>query len=330
MKKIAGLLALLLVLTGCAQASKHQKDFFAMDTFFELTAYGEHAQEALEAAEAISMELDAELSAVNPESALYALNETGGGPVEGDCAELLGIALPLCESTGGAFDITLLRLSQAWGFSGGEERVPEASEVAALLNSAGWEKISYENHTVSIPEGAGLDFGAIAKGYAGQKISELLASYRVESAMLSLGGNVQVLGRKPDGSLWNVGIADPSDEVRIAGSVAAENAAVVTSGAYKRYFEQNGVRYHHILDPETGAPAESGLLSVTIIAENGALADALSTALFVMGEEKALDYWREHGGFETVLITEDGRVLATEGAAFTPAEESDYSYSVVG
>ena len=330
MKKIAGLLALLLMLTSCAPASKYQKDFFAMDTFFELTAYGEHAPEALEAAEALSMELDTELSATDPESTLYALNEAEGGTVEDSIAELLEIALPLCKSTGGTFDISLLRLSQAWGFSGGEERVPEASEIAALLKSAGWEKIVYENNTVTIPEGAGLDFGAIAKGYTSQKISDLLASYGVESAMLSLGGNVQVLGRKPDGTLWNIGIADPSDDTRVAGSVSVENAVVITSGPYKRYFEQDGIRYHHILDPETGSPAESGLLSVTIISENGALADALSTALFVMGEEKALDYWREHGGFEAVLITEDGRVLATEGAAFTPAENSDYSYSVVG
>ncbi len=330
MKKIAGLLALLLLFTGCAPAEKHQKDFFAMDTFFELTAYGEYAPEALNAAETLAMQLDAELSATDPGSALYALNEAGGGPVDGDCAELLGIALPLCESTGGAFDVTLLRLSQAWGFSGGEPRVPEASEISSLLQCSGWEKIIYENNAVTIPEGAGLDFGAIAKGYAGRKIAELLSSYGVESAMLSLGGNVQVLGRKPDGSLWNIGIADPADEAQLVGSVAAENAAVVTSGSYKRYFEQNGVRYHHILDPESGFPAESGLLSVTIVAEDGALADALSTALFVLGEEKALDYWREHGGFETVLITEDGRVLATEGAAFTPAEDSDYSYSVVG
>lgn len=329
MKKIAGLLALLLVLTGCAPAKKYQKDFFAMDTFFELTAYGKNAPEALEAAESLSLELDAELDATDPESALYALNEAGGGAASDGCAALLESALPLCESTGGAFDITLLRLSQAWGFSGGETRVPKPSGIAALLQNTGWEKVIYEGGAVAIPDGAGLDFGAIAKGYAGQKIAELLASRGVESAMLSLGGNVQVLGRKPDGTLWNVGIADPADKEHILGSVAAEDAAVVTSGAYQRYFEEGGVRYHHILDPETGYPAQSGLTSVTIVAENGALADALSTALFVMGEEKALDYWREYGGFETVLVTEDGRVLATGGAAFTPAEGTGYAYTVV-
>ena len=328
LKKIAGLLALLLVLTGCASAKKYQKDFFAMDTFFELTAYGKNAPEALDAAQSLSMELDAELDATDPDSALYALNEAGGGSADGNCAALLEIALPLCESTGGAFDITLLRLSQAWGFSGGETRVPGPSEIAALLGRAGWEKVVYGNGAVALPDGAALDFGAIAKGYAGQKLAELLATHGVESAMLSLGGNVQVLGRKPDGTLWSVGIADPADKERVVGSVTVEDAAVVTSGAYQRYFEEGGVRYHHILDPETGYPAQSDLLSVTIITENGALADALSTALFVMGKEKALAYWREHGGFEAVLITEDGRVLATGGAAFTPAEGTDYSCAV--
>ena len=211
---------------------------------------------------------------------------------------------------------------QLWGF-GGEPSVPDGDDIAALLPLVDMEQLELEDGHASLPAGMGLDLGGIAKGYAADKLCALLGTYGVKSAMLSLGGNVSVLGTKPDGSNWRIGIRNPKDASGIVGVVEASDCAIVTSGSYQRYFEADGKRYHHILDPDTGYPADGGLASVTIMTANGTRADALSTALFVMGEADAIRYWRVYGqgaeGFACVLVTEDGRVLYTEGAPFSPA-----------
>ena len=164
----------------------------------------------------------------------------------------------------------------------------------------------------------------------------------VESGKISLGGNVFVLGTKPDGSDWRVGIKDPQNEEALAVILPLRDAYAITSGGYERYFEENGKTYHHIIDPSTGYPADSGLLSVTVVAAdngpdwagagNGAMCDAFSTALFVMGEEQALDFWRNGGyDFDLVLVTEDGRVVITAGLAdrFEEVKDSGYTYETV-
>ena len=160
-----------------------------------------------------------------------------------------------------------------------------------------------------------MDFGGIAKGYASERVMERYRECDITSGMVSLGGNVQVLGEKPDGSAWRVGIQDPEgtrgEQVAV---LEVTDCAVVTSGGYERYFEEDGNTYIHILDPVTGYPAERDLASVTVISEDGTLADALSTALYIMGFDDAVSYWRAHEGeFETVLITDQGTIFVTEG-----------------
>ena len=167
--------------------------------------------------------------------------------------------------------------------------------------------------TASLPDGVEVDLGSVAKGYAGDVLTGLLKANGVKSALLDLGGNIQTVGTKPDGSSWRIGVRDPEDENGYIGVVSVSDKAVVTSGGYERYFEQDGVRYWHILDPETGAPARSGLASVTVVGDSGLLCDALSTALFVMGLDRALEHWRTYRDFEAVFVCEDGSVTVTAG-----------------
>ena len=159
-----------------------------------------------------------------------------------------------------------------------------------------------------------IDLGGIAKGYASDRVAEIWKNEGVEHGLAALGGNIYCRGSKADGSSWRVSVQDPNDPAAYVGILSLADAFAVTSGAYERNFTENGKFYHHIIDPATGYPAESGLASVTVVSqESGTLCDALSTACYVLGEENALALWREMGSFELVLVTEDGRVLITEG-----------------
>ena len=195
---------------------------------------------------------------------------------------------------------------------------------------------------VSLSPGQSIDLGGLTKGYAADKIVDVLREHDVPRANINLGGNVLAYGDRPDGTPWRVGIQDPArvgEQNAFAGVLALTDSFAVTSGGYQRYFEQDGKTYHHIIDPSTGYPADSGLTSVTVVAGlgegdgfSGTMCDAYSTALFIMGEEQALDFWRDRSAaaFELVLVTEDGRVVVTEGLAdrFTLDEDSGYTLEV--
>ena len=208
--------------------------------------------------------------------------------------------------------MTVYPVVRAWGFTTGNYRVPEAGELRELLDRVDYNRVSLEGGTLTLPAGTEIDLGAVAKGYAGDQVMASLKAQGVSSAIIELGGNVQALGSKPDGSPWRVAVHAP-DGSGYAGVLEIRDQAVVTSGGYERYFEEDGETYWHIIDPATGYPAKSGLASVTVVSESGVEADALSTSLFVMGRERAAEYWRAHGGFQCILISEDGSVAVTEG-----------------
>ena len=159
-----------------------------------------------------------------------------------------------------------------------------------------------------------IDLGAIAKGYTSSKIIDIFKENNIKSGMVTLGGNVQVLGKKPDGSLWKVGIQNPISESEYLGVLQTSDKAVITSGGYERNFTKNGKTYHHILDPSNGYPANNGLTSVTIISSDGTLADALSTSLFVMGKDKAIDFYKKSNyNFDFILYTSDNKLIISDG-----------------
>ena len=194
----------------------------------------------------------------------------------------------------------------------------------------GYENIKMNGNKITLSQGMSIDLGGIAKGYTGDCVMEAMTEYGVESALINLGGNVQTLGTKPDGSMWKIAIQDPESDGTI-GTLSVSDAAVITSGGYQRYFEENGTKYHHIINPKTGYPADSGLLSVTIVSDKGITGDGLSTALFVMGTSDAIAFWQEYGDFEAVLITKDD-IYITSGLenAFTLSDQyKDRSVVVV-
>lgn len=295
------------------------QDIFAMDTYMTVTAYGDAAKDAVSDAVLEIERLDGLLSTGNEESEVYALNAAGGGKISEDTAYLLERSLEIWKDTEGKFEIAIYPLMEAWGFADGNYKVPSAESLQRLLTLADSADIIFDEKNAAVSfkkEGMKIDFGGIAKGYTSARIMDIFREHGITSGMVSLGGNVQVMGSKPDGSLWRVAIQNPSDTGAYLGVLETKDRAVITSGGYERYFEQDGVAYHHILDPATGCPADSGLTSVTIVSADGTLADALSTSLFIMGRERALDYWQDHSDeFDTILMEEDGTLYVTEGIA---------------
>lgn len=262
--------------------------------------------------EALVRELEQKFSVTDPQSEIFLLNQNGQAELSADTAAVLEAGLRIHRETQGAFCLSLYPASSLWGFTKEQKQVPSAAELEQVRPLIDDTKIHPDGKNVSLPQGMELDLGGIAKGYTADLLAILLEEQQVEHYFLSLGGNIQVGGGKPDGSPWRVGIADP-DGQEYVGVVELKSGAVVTSGGYQRNFEQDGKIYHHILDPQTLAPAESGLKSVTIVAPSGTLADGYSTALFVMGEEKALEFCKAQGDVECILITEDNRVVVSDG-----------------
>lgn len=307
MKRVLCVMLLCALLCGCAREQPGRgQTLFCMNTFMDMTFWGSDADAAAEDLTAIFTELERTWSVTRGDSCLYTGNFTAEQQVLLDRAEQLRLR------TGGAFDPRLRSLSTLWGFYNAQNQEPDftlptQTQIEQALADPRW------------------DLGGILKGYAGELAVQALEALNIDRAILNLGGNVQTYGEKPDGTPWNIAIQSPDGGGHLGVVSVMGTMSVVTSGDYQRYFEKDGVRYHHILDPETGSPAASGLRSVTVICQNGTTADALSTALFVMGLDKGVELWRQSDDFEAVFVLADGRICATQGAALSGCE-----YEVIG
>ena len=304
-------------------------DTFAMDTYMTLTAYGKNAKKALDEAVDEINNIEQLVSTGIDSSEVSQINKNGKGSVSETTGYLIKRSKEIYDSTNGVFDITIYPIMQAWGFPTENYRVPGKKELKKLRGLMGADHVLYDEKKQEVTldkKGMKIDLGGIAKGYTSSKVMDIFKENGISSAVISLGGNVQTLNGKPDGSDWRVAVENPADTGSYIGVLSIKDKAVITSGGYERYFKQDGKTYHHIIDPANGYPANNGLTSVTIVSDDGTLADGLSTSLFIMGPEKAQKYWKEHSDeFDTILVKDDGSILVSEGLAEYFTSESDFT-----
>jgi len=334
-RRLAALGLSALLLTGCAAQMKQPPAVTAtvvptaeaagtakstgygwyFDTLVTVTLYGAD-DGAMDAVWAACERYENLLSKTIAGSDVSRVNGAAGQSVTVDPEtwEILRRAKEISRLTGGAFSVTIAPLSGLWDFTRGTNRMPtEAERLAALPLVDDSAIVLGENNTVTLPAGMQVDLGGIAKGYIADKVAELLRG-RCMGAIISLGGNTYVVGDKPDGSYNSVGVQDPFDQTgALEGVLFCKNISAVTSGTYERGFAgPDGTWYHHILDPKTGLPARSDLVSATLLMTSSMDADALATACIVIGSEKALQLAADNG-LDAVFITTDGRTLMTDG-----------------
>lgn len=310
---------MLLLCFGCNTGERvFSKTFFAMDTMMKITLYDVDEVMANQLFSICYDEIlrEENLFSVNiAASDISRINASKGDNVTLSQETVLIIkkAVSLSKLTDGAFDITVYPVVKLWGFYGNEYSIPESDDIIKALGFTGSKNIEFLGNSVRMPKNSGIELGAIAKGYLGDRLKSIIKENGVESAVISLGGNITLIGDKPNGEPWSVAIKSPfSQNEFIYEFLISGDLSVVTSGAYERYFEKNGEIYHHIIDPDTGYPAESDLASVTVIGEDGAICDALSTALFVMGKEEALTFLSQREEISYVLVSNGGEITKSE------------------
>jgi thiamine biosynthesis lipoprotein len=286
---------------------------FMMDTYVTIYAVGPKkvTSRAIDLALDRMQEVDTKFNILNPKSPLYAFNRQGVPISDQEILDVVRLALEVSHDSGGAFDITISPLIELWGFYGDSPNLPQEQEIRACLNKIGYRHLNIEDGRLEkTKEEIGIDLGGIAKGYSVSQAAKVLRAEGATSALIDAGGDVYALGKKGR-KFWNVGIRSPRGE-DLLGYVEVEDLAVMGSGDYERFFIKDGKRFHHILDPKTGYPAE-GLSGSTVIYPDPILADAWATALFVMGLEKGLETVKKIPGMEAIMVTHSGERLYSSG-----------------
>lgn len=326
-------LSIFLFLTSCGGSAQKSVELqeFHMGTIVSERLYGENAEEAAKEIMNRIDELERSLTINASGSEISALNDKAGEEgvvLSPEPLFILRTALKYSELSSGSFDVTVGPIVKAWGIFTAEPKVPSRSELDRLKGLVNYKDVIIDDISGKVKlakKGQVVDLGGIAKGYAADAAIEVCRKYGIKSAFINLGGNVVVYGSKPDGSPWKIGVQNPrAENGRVLGILNVSDKAVVSSGDYERYFEKDGKRYHHILDPKTGYPSDSGLIGTTIVADKAIDADALSTAAFVLGLAEGMKLIESLQGIEAVFVTNDKKVYTTSGLKniFTFQDES--------
>ena len=315
-KRLTALLsASILLLSGCSGLPRERSQTYTdtlFDTVISVQIFDSVDEDVLKGCEKLCKKYDSMFSNKIEDSEISRINSAGGNPVEvsKETIKLIKKGIYYSEMSEGAFDITIAPVSSLWDFKAETPSVPSPEAIAEAVSHVNYENIIIRDNTVKLADPqAGIDLGAIAKGYIADRIKDYLEEEGVRHAMINLGGNVLAMGSKLDGSDYNIGIQKPFDETgEPITSVKISDKSVVTSGIYQRYFKADGKIYHHILDPNTGYPCENNLYSVTILTDSSLTADALSTTCFLLGYDRGMKLINQLDNVDAVFITNDNQI----------------------
>ena len=315
-KRLTALLsASILLLSGCSGLPRERSQTYTdtlFDTVISVQIFDSVDEDVLKGCEKLSKKYHSMFSNKIEDSEISRINSAGGNPVEvsKETIKLIKKGIYYSEMSDGVFDITIAPVSNLWDFKAETPLVPSPEAIAEAVSHVNYENIIIRDNTVKLTDPhAGIDLGAIAKGYIADRIKDYLEEEGVRHAMINLGGNVLAMGSKLDGSDYNIGIQKPFDETgEPITSVKISDKSVVTSGIYQRYFKADGKIYHHILDPNTGYPCENNLYSVTILTDSSLTADALSTTCFLLGYDRGMKLINQLDNVDAVFITNDNQI----------------------
>ncbi len=311
--KVFLILVLSLLLSGCSTVSEPiTKTGFYFDTVIQVTIYDAGKKSCLDDCMKLAGKYENMLNPTIEGSDIWNINHSNGEPVavSTETAELLKTALFYCEMSGGRIDLTMETVSNLWDFHADNDasnQIPDKAVLEKALSHVDYHNLLIENDTVTLldPDSA-ISLGFIAKGYIADKIKEYLLSQNVENAIINLGGNLLAVGTRPDGTPFQFGIQMPFDaQGSTITSLSVSDSSTVSSGVYERYFYQDNVLYHHILDTASGYPVQNHLLGVTILSDSSTMGDALSTTCFVLGLDDGMELIESLEDVEAIFITDD-------------------------
>lgn len=322
MKKALILITIIAVLmTSCTvQTEAYSRTDFYLGTVVTITIYDKDAEELMNGSMSEIERLENLLSGNIKDSEISRINSAAG--IEGveisaETLEVIIKGMEYYETSGGLFDISIGPLVDLWGIGTTNAKVPTQDEIDIARAKMGIDPIARDgNKVMLLNEGMKIDVGGIAKGYIADKVAQYLKDNGCDAAVINLGGNVLTVGEKPDGTKWRVGIQNPfgktGEYLRV---VEVEEKSVVTSGSYERFFVEDGITYHHILDPNTGYPVDTDIAGVSIISNRSVDGDGLSTTVFAMGYEKGISLIELISGVECIIILKDGNIEYSSGIA---------------